>query len=218
MRQEDFAAHHVTNDQAAPPTPGKDRAATPDPAPTSQTDPPRDLDKRTDPGPTTDSALAPEPEPTLDVEPTADSDLTPEHQSTLHLESTSGPEPTPEHSLVTRRKGLAGMTDLVQRHVLPLLIPPVLLLVITADRRDTGLSLAPPERERADDRADCHRLAGRGRRARRPRDRLRRALVSEPRDRPPQRSLRVSAAAAEAVEAQRLLHKLVRPMTPNRAL
>jgi hypothetical protein len=126
MEHGDFAAHHVANDQAAPPTPGKDRAATPDSPPTSPTDPPRDLDKRTDPGPTTDSALAPEPEPT------ADSDLTPVHQSTQDLESTSGPKPTPEHNLVTRRKGLAGMTDLVQRHVLPLLIPPVLLLVITA--------------------------------------------------------------------------------------
>ena len=75
------------------------------------------------------------------------------------------------------------------------------------DRRDTGLSFAPPEREPADDRADCHRLAGRGRRARRPRDRLRRALVSEPRDRTPQRSLRVLAAKPEAVEPQRLLYK-----------
>ena len=132
MPDEDLAAHHVANDQAAPPTPGKERTATPDSAPTSQNDPRPDLDETTDPRPTTDSTLAPEPGPTLDVEPTADSDLTPEHQFTLDVESTSGPEPTPEHSLVTHREGPGDMADLFQRYVLPLLIPPVLLLVITA--------------------------------------------------------------------------------------
>jgi hypothetical protein len=131
MPHDGFAAHDEANEQAAPAMSGTEPGATPDSVPTSRPEPVVGFDKTPDPDPGPDSALAPEPEPTLDVEPTADSDLTTEHQCTLDLESTSGPEPTPKHSLATLTNGLAGMTDLFQRHVLPLLIPPALLLVIT---------------------------------------------------------------------------------------
>ncbi len=86
----------------------------PDSVPTSQPEPVVGFDKTPDPDPAPDSAPTSQLEPPLDLEPTPD------------------PNPTPERSHVARRRWHVDMTDPFQRHVLPLLIPPALLLVITA--------------------------------------------------------------------------------------
>jgi len=71
-------------------------------------------------GATLDSVPSSQPDPALDLEPTSDTHQTP------RLDQTSNGSP------VAGKRWFVNMTDPFQRHVLPLLIPPALLLVITA--------------------------------------------------------------------------------------
>ena len=109
MPHDGFGAHDEANEQAVPAMSGTEPGATPDSVPTSRPEPVVGFDKTPDPDPAPDSAPTSQLEPPLDLEPTPD------------------PNPTPERSPVAPSR-----TDRLERHILPLLIPPVLLLVITA--------------------------------------------------------------------------------------
>ena len=109
MPHDGFAAHDEANEQAVPAMSGTEPGAAPDSVPTSRPEPVVGFDKTPDPDPAPDSAPTSQLEPPLDLEPTPD------------------PNPTPERSHVAPSR-----TDRLERHILPLLIPPVLLLVITA--------------------------------------------------------------------------------------
>ncbi len=128
MTHDDSAPGDESNEQAPPPMPEKESGATLDSVPGSQPDPALDLD------PSSDSDPRPEPEPTVDVTPTSDS----ESQPPTELEPASDTDQTPRLDQTSNGGPVAGkrwfvnMTDPFQRHVLPLLIPPALLLVITA--------------------------------------------------------------------------------------
>ena len=110
MTHDDSAPGDESNEQAPPPMPEKESGATLDSVPGSQPDPALDLD------PSSDS----ESQPPTELEPASDTDQTP------RLDQTSNGGP------VAGKRWFVNMTDPFQRHVLPLLIPPALLLVITA--------------------------------------------------------------------------------------
>jgi hypothetical protein len=116
------------SEQAPPPMPEKESGATLDSVPSSQPDPALDLE------PSPDSDPAPEPEPTVDVTPTSDSEplAPPELEPTSDTDQTPRLDQTSNGSPVAGKAWFVDMADPFQRHVLPLLIPPVLLLVITA--------------------------------------------------------------------------------------
>jgi hypothetical protein len=129
VTHDDSAPCDESNGQARPPIPEKESGATLDAVPSSQPDPALDLE------PTSDSDPRPEPEPTVDVTPTSDSEPLPPSE----LEPTSDTDQTPppldqtsNGSPVAAKSWFVDMADIFQRYVLPLLIPPVLLLVITA--------------------------------------------------------------------------------------
>ena len=128
MTHDDSAPGDESNEQALPPMPEKESGATLDFVPSSQPDPALDLE------PSSDSDPRPEPEPTVDVTPTSDSESLPPTK----LEPTSDTDQTPRLDQTSNGGPVAGkrwfvnMTDPFQGHVLPLLIPPALLLVITA--------------------------------------------------------------------------------------
>ena len=114
--------------QAPPPMGEKESGAPLDSAQSSQPDLALDLE------PTSDSDPGPEPEPTVEITPASDSEPVPPPE----LEPLSDTDQTPRLDQTSNRSPFAGkrwfviMTDPFQRHVLPLLFPPALLLVITA--------------------------------------------------------------------------------------
>ena len=85
--------------------------------------------------PSSDSDPRPEPEPTVDVTMTSDSEPLPPPELEPTSDTDQPPPPldqTSNGSPVAGKRWFVNMTDPFQRHVLPLLIPPALLLVITA--------------------------------------------------------------------------------------
>jgi hypothetical protein len=128
VTHDDSAPADESNEQAPPPMPEKESGATPDSVPSSQPHPALDLE------PSSGSDPRPEPEPTVDVSLTSDSEPRPPPG----LEPTSDTDQTPppldqtsNGSPVAGKRWFVDMTAPF-RHVLPLLIPFVLLLVITA--------------------------------------------------------------------------------------
>ena len=126
MTHDDSAPGDKWYEQAPPLMPEKEGGATLDSVPSSQPDPVLDLE------PSSDSD--PRPEPTVDATPTSDSEPLPptELEPTSDTDQTPRLDQTSNGSPVTGIRSFADMTDLFQRHVLPLLIPPALLLVIAA--------------------------------------------------------------------------------------
>jgi len=116
VTHDDSAPGDDSNEQAPQLIPEEESAPTLDSALSSQPDPALELE------PSSDSDPRPEPEPTVDVPPISDSEPLP----SAELEPTSDTDQTPP-PLDQTSNGYP-----FKRHVLPLLIPPVLLLVITA--------------------------------------------------------------------------------------
>ncbi len=129
MPHDGFAAHDEANEQAVPAMSGTEPGAMPDSVPTSQPEPVVGFDKTPDPDPAPDSAPTSQLEPPLDLEPTPD------------------PNPTPERSHVARRRWHVDMTDPVPAACTAASDSARVAAGDHGDRRDTGLSLAPPERE-----------------------------------------------------------------------